>query len=67
MKKVTLEVKGMSCNHCENRVNTSVGALNGVKKVVANAKKGNVIVKFDEDIVELAKIKQTITEEGYKI
>jgi copper chaperone len=48
MTKLKLNVKGMSCAHCENAVVKAVSALDGVQGVKASAKKGFAKVKFDE-------------------
>ena len=57
----------MSCAHCEARVNGALEALNGVKSSKASAKKSEVSVKFEESVVGLEKIKETITELGYEV
>lgn len=33
MEQITLNVQGMSCNHCVNAIEKNVGGLDGVKKV----------------------------------
>lgn len=66
MKKETIEVKGMSCKHCESRVNSAVGELSGVKKVDANAKKSSVTIQYDETVATIEKIKAVINEEGFE-
>lgn len=67
MKKVILTVKGMSCGHCEKRVNEALLALNGVKKSKASSKKSEVVCLFDESVVSLEQIKAAITEAGYGV
>lgn len=67
MKKEVIEVQGMSCAHCENRVNTAVSALDGVKDAKASAKKSSLTVKFDESAVTIDKIKETVKEAGYEV
>lgn len=67
MTKETIAVKGMSCAHCEARVNGALSALNGVKDTKASAKKASVTVKFDESAVSLDTIRHAITEAGYEV
>lgn len=67
MKKDTISVKGMSCSHCEGRVNTAVSAINGVKAVKASAKKSEVVVKFDEALTSLGVISEEIKKVGYEV
>lgn len=67
MKKVTLEVTGMSCEHCVNAVESNVGALNGVEMVKVNLSEGLVDVEFKPDVVTLEQIKETIDDQGYEV
>ncbi|MER2262118.1 MAG: copper chaperone CopZ [Psychrobacillus sp.] len=67
LNQVTLEVKGMSCGHCVKSVETSVGNLDGVEQVKVYLESGKVDVSFEEDKVTLAKIKDTIDDQGYDV
>lgn len=67
MTKESITVKGMSCAHCEGRVNGAVEALAGVKSCKASAKKARAEVKFDESTVTLDGIRAAITEAGYEV
>ncbi|GGK16777.1 copper chaperone CopZ [Caldalkalibacillus thermarum] len=67
MKEVTLKVEGMSCAHCVSAVEKSVGALEGVSDVKVNLDQGLVEVKFDDSIVSVEKIKETIDDQGYDV
>jgi copper chaperone len=67
MEKVTLKVNGMSCNHCVNAVESSVGKLEGVQTVKVDLKEGNVDVEFNPSEVSLNKIKETIDDQGYDV
>ena len=64
---ITMKINGMMCAHCEARVSGALEALDGVKKAKASAKDKNVVVKFDEDKVDVVKLKKTIEEQGYKV
>lgn len=66
MKEV-LKVEGMSCNHCVNSIETSVGELEGVSSVKVDLDKADVTVEFDEAETTLAQIKETIEDQGYDI
>ncbi|MCL1698764.1 MULTISPECIES: copper chaperone CopZ [unclassified Lysinibacillus] len=67
MQNVTLNVQGMSCGHCVNSVEKSVGALTGVEQVKVNLADGLVDVAFDETKVSLDQIKETIDDQGYDV
>lgn len=63
----TLKVKGMSCGHCVNAVESSVGQLHGVLSVKADLDKGEVAVAFDNNRTSLTEIQETIEEQGYEV
>lgn len=67
MEKVTLNVQGMSCNHCIKAVEGSVGELNGVSSVKVNLKANTVDVEYNNQEVSLDKIKETIDDQGYDV
>jgi len=64
--KETLKVEGMSCNHCVNSIETSVGELTGVSTVKVDLGNNEVLVEFDNAIT-FTQIKETIEEQGYDI
>lgn len=67
MNNITLEVQGMSCGHCVNAVEGSVGKLAGVEQVKVNLADAQVDVAFDESQVTLDTIKETIEDQGYEV
>ncbi|MDM5225076.1 copper chaperone CopZ [Cytobacillus sp. NJ13] len=67
MEKMTLNVKGMSCGHCINAIEGSVGELAGVTKVKVNLDSGTVNVEFNPNEVTLDKIKEIIDDQGYDV
>ncbi|MDF0728095.1 copper chaperone CopZ [Cytobacillus sp. S13-E01] len=67
MEKVTLNVKGMSCGHCINAIESNVGELTGVSKVTVNLSDGKVDVEYNPTEVSLDAIKETIDDQGYDV
>jgi copper chaperone len=67
MEKMTLNVTGMSCGHCVNSIEGSVGELSGVTAVKVNLDTGTVNVEFNPNEVTLDKIKDTIDDQGYDV
>ena len=67
MTEVTLKVEGMSCNHCVQSVERSVGQLTGVDQVKVNLAEGKVAVLFDEAKVSRSQIEETIDDQGYTV
>jgi copper chaperone len=67
MEKVTLNVKGMSCDHCVKAVKGSVGELTGVNDVQVNLQDGKVDVDYNPDQVSIQSIKEAIEDQGYDV
>lgn len=67
MEQVTLKVNGMSCGHCVNAVEGSVGKLPGISKVKVELSEGKVNIEFNPNEVSLAQIKEEIDEQGYDV
>ncbi|KAA0956075.1 copper chaperone CopZ [Planococcus sp. ANT_H30] len=63
----TLKVQGMSCGHCVNAVETSVGEIQGVSSVKVDLDKGEVAVAYDETKTSLNEIQEAIEEQGYSV
>jgi copper chaperone CopZ len=66
MKEIIINVKGMVCNGCENRVQNAIKNIDGVEAVKADHNTGKVIVTLNEDISENV-IKETIEDIGFEI
>ncbi|MGI6674510.1 MAG: heavy-metal-associated domain-containing protein [Limnochordia bacterium] len=64
MKKV-VEIKGMSCEHCQNRVEKALNALPGIRAEV-NHKKGQAVLSVDGEWNEEAVI-QAVSNAGYEV
>lgn len=67
MTKAILDVRGMSCQHCEHSVKTSLGSLAGVKDVQVELKTGKVEVEYDNTQIDLKEIRNTIEEQGFEV
>jgi len=65
MSQVTLNVEGMSCNHCVQAVERAVKEVGAEAKVNLEAK--TVLVDFDESKISLGEIKHAIEDQGYAI
>lgn len=65
MRKVTLHVKGMSCSHCVNAVETAVRQAGASGSV--DLASGTVTIEFDENAVTLDQLKQAIEDQGYDV
>lgn len=65
MKEV-LKVEGMSCGHCVNSIESSVGELKGVSSVKVDLANNEVTVEFENEST-LNQIKETIEDQGYEV
>ncbi|WP_044896514.1 copper chaperone CopZ [Bacillus alveayuensis] len=64
---ITINVEGMTCNHCKMAVTNALKELNGVKNVDVHLENGTVDVEYDEAKVTVEKMKEAIEEQGYDV
>ncbi|WP_345894760.1 heavy-metal-associated domain-containing protein [Natroniella sulfidigena] len=67
MMKEVFTVKGMSCGHCKNAVESALADVDGVKEAVVDLEAEEVEVEFDDSQTDLKQLKEVVTEEGYKV
>jgi copper ion binding protein len=67
MQQATLNVKGMSCQHCVNSIEGNVGKQKGVEAVKVHLDEGKVDVTFDSNAVSLKDITDVIEDQGYDV
>lgn len=61
----TLEVRGMDCPACANRLGTALDRLDGVVRAKADHGAGRVDVRFDPDRVSEDRIRERIRSAGF--
>jgi len=66
MEKITLEVEGMSCGHCEKAIVNSLIDL-GATSANANHVEGTVIVEFNPEKISRKAIEDEIIDIGYVV
>jgi len=64
MKKI-IEIKGMSCEHCQARVEKALNVLEGVDAKV-DLKKNRAVVNLSKDITDQV-LSDAVTEAGYEV
>lgn len=67
MKKIRIDIQGMSCEHCVKTVTNTLAQLDGVWKAKVNLKKNHVIVKYDESCVKVLELKNAIRGAGFEV
>lgn len=65
--QTTLDVRGMSCGHCEKSVQGALEALPGVSDVEVHLNTGKVDVTYDEVKTDIEAIREAIEEQGYDV
>lgn len=65
MQTITLNVEGMSCNHCVNTIEKTLSGLGATGKVNLAAK--TVEVSYDESGLSVEAIKEAIEDQGYDV
>ncbi|MFS0855598.1 MULTISPECIES: copper chaperone CopZ [Paenibacillus] len=65
MKNITLQVEGMSCQHCVNSIEGALKEIGAKGKV--DLKKNTVDVSFDENQITIDRIKETVEDQGYDV
>jgi copper chaperone CopZ len=65
--KLRLDVKGMTCEGCENAIIRSLDRLEGVYEADASHENELVTLKYDPETADIEQISEAITTVGYKV
>ena len=65
MKEITINIEGMSCQHCVMRVKRAIEGLAGISGLSVEV--GSAHLTFDEAKIQQADIENAIVKAGYKI
>lgn len=65
MQQVTLQVRGMSCQHCVNAIEGALKTIGAAAQV--DLQKNTVTVEYDENKVTLDAVKSAIEDQGYDV
>lgn len=66
MKRETISVTGMSCNGCEQNVESALQSIEGVSRVEADHESGTVEVVLENDVAD-EDIDAAIEQAGYDV
>lgn len=66
-RKITLDIEGMTCTGCEARIDNALRKLEGVTEVGVDYTIGSAEVTFDESIISLDKIIDTLAKLDYQV
>jgi len=66
MEQIVLQVDGMTCTACENRIQRALGKLEGVRQARADHRANEVRVVFDPAETP-EEVRACITQAGYEV
>lgn len=66
MAHLSLNVTGMSCAGCGQRIANVLGRLDGVRDVTADHATGTVVVVHDPAVIDEAAIAERLADAGYQ-
>lgn len=67
MQKENLRISGMSCAACAKNIERVTGKLDGVTSSNVNFSTEKLAIEFDENKVDLQKIKDTVSKAGFEL
>ncbi len=65
MSKLTLKVAGMTCGHCQKRVETALTKVPGVFSAVVNLQDGIADLDYDDDTATIEELTAAVAKAGY--
>lgn len=67
MTDVVLQIKGMTCGHCQMAVSKALRGVKGVEDAQVDLQAGQAKVRFDEAKAGLAELRAAVEEAGYQV
>jgi len=65
-KTVTIKVAGMKCAKCSASVSKALKATEGVESAEVSSEKGEAVIKYDDQKLNEAKLREVINSTGFK-
>jgi copper chaperone len=67
MESTTLVAPDISCEHCQHAIEGAVGKMEGVRDVKVDIPTKTVLVNYNPEIVNVAKIEEVLDDIGYTV
>lgn len=67
MKKIKLDISGMHCAACSQRIEKVLGRKDGIESIFVNLATAKAIVEYDENTIDLNQIQSIIEGLGFKV
>lgn len=64
-RTVTLKVRGMTCGGCATSVEKALKSTDGVQDVRVSFERGRAVIKYDDQKVTVAKLREVIQSTGF--
>ena len=64
--RTTLNVTGMTCNHCQHSVQTALEGVDGVRAARVDLEQGRAVVDYDEAKTNAREIAVAVADAGYQ-
>ena len=65
MASAKLHVSGMTCGHCQSKVQKALSTVTGVYSAVVDLEVGEAEVDFDDDAVTTQQLLAAVEQAGY--
>ena len=65
-KTVTIKIEGMMCSKCSASVTKALKATEGVEDAQVSSDKGEAVIKYDDQKLDEAKLREVINSTGFK-
>ncbi len=66
MKEIELNIKGMHCTGCSNRLEKVLNNLEGVESASVSFEEAKAFIKFDQEKQSEQRIKEAIADAGFE-
>ena len=63
----TLDIGGMTCEHCVMSVTKGINDLEGIAEVKVTLDDSTAVVKYDASVVNIDDIKAAVGKRGYRV
>jgi copper chaperone len=67
VSEATLNIPGIHCEHCQTSIEGALDELEGVRSATVSVSERTVDVDYDESVVDIDAIRETILEQGYDL
>ena len=65
-EEITLQIEGMTCNHCVMHITRALKSLSGVNNADVNLENKTAQVNYDPSVVSPDEMIKAVTETGYQ-